>query len=116
MGRHIALTMLIVAGSLLALACGSSTPAPTPTPAPPDGVLLPYPEEGKQYRMSEVCQHLEEQGYNVKGTVQYKVYADNLSGLLELIPALVREPIENYLEDGVGIEIEVRSLCKALNN
>ena len=111
MGRHIVLIMLIVVGSVVALACASSAP----TPAPPDGVLLPYPEEGRQYRMSEVCQHLEEQGYNVKGTVHHKVYADDLSGLLELIPALVRGPIENYLEDGVGIEIEVRSLCQALN-
>ena len=125
MVRKMVLMMSIMAGVIIALGCGSADPLPTstpyptytpyPTPTPISGVLLPYPEEGEQYRMSEVCQHLEEQGYNVKGTVHHKVYADDLSGLIALVPTIVREPFENYLANGVGIEIEVRSLCQALN-
>ena len=104
------LAITIAIGALFViLACGAATPQP------PEGVLLPYPEEGKQYRMSEVCSHLESQGYSVKGTVHHTVDADDLSGLLERIPSLARRPVENYIGDGIGIELEVLGLCKALN-
>jgi len=85
----------------------------TPTPVP--GVLLPLPEDGSQYRMSEVCRHIEAGGYDVKGTFTYAFEPDDFSGLLENLPALARTPVENYLSDGLRIEVEARDLCSALN-
>ena len=81
-----------------------------------EGVVLPYPEEGNQYRMSEVCQYLQNEGYDVRGVVNYTVYPDDLEDLLDTIPPLVRTPIETYLNNGVTIEFEANGLCNTLNN
>lgn len=82
---------------------------------PPDGVVIPFPEEGRQYRMSEVCQHLQGQGYEVKGTLTHEFGPEAFEDLLENIPSLARKPLENYLDDGIRVEVEIRSLCEALN-
>ena len=81
----------------------------------PDGVLLPYPEDGQQYRVSELCAHLEEGGYNVRGTLNHTVYADDLGELLDLIPSFLKGPVEDYLEGGVTIQLEIMDLCAAFN-
>ena len=82
----------------------------------PEGVVLPYPEEGNQYRMSEVCQYLQNEGYDVHGVVNYTVYSDDIEDLLNIIPPLVRGPIETFLNNGVTIEFEANSLCNPPNN
>lgn len=109
------ITLLIIAALAMTVAC-AAPPAPTPTPV--QGVVIPYPEEteGKQYRMSEVCQHLQDQGYNVKGTMTHQFEPEDFKELLEKIPALARKPVENYIRDGVIVQIEINSLCKTLNN
>ena len=112
--KYLAVALLALGVFALA-ACTSQDAAPpqaTPTPA---GVVLPFPEQGKQYRMSEVCAHLQGQGYEVQGTLDYLVDAEDLSPLLESLPALARRPVENYLSDGILLTIEIRSLCEALN-
>lgn len=81
----------------------------------PDGVLLPYPQEGQQYRMSELCSHLEEGGYNVRGTLTHTIEAEDLGGLLDNLPSLARGTVENYLGDGITVQLEIRNLCAVLN-
>ena len=95
--------------ALFAVACGSAEPEPV------DGIVLPYPADGSQYRMSEVCQHIRDNGYDVRGTIQHTFSADDFDDLLEQIPRLARAPIENYLSNGLVVEVEVRSLCGVLN-
>ena len=108
--------MKYVSGMLMALvviamaACSGESAPPTPS-----GVGLPFPEQGQQYRLSEVCESLQGQGYDVRGTLDYTVTAEDLSGLLERLPALARAPVEGYLDDGVRVRLEIRSLCNALN-
>ena len=99
----------------LALACEPETEYVIVTPTPVPGVLLPLPEDGSQYRMSEVCRAIEDADYDVRGTLHHTFDADDFSGLLENLPSLARRPVENYIGDGVRIEIEVRDLCGALN-
>lgn len=108
MPKRLITIIALMSLTLALISCATS-------PEPVNGVLLPYPEEGTQYRMSEICQHLQARSYDVRGTIHHQVDADDLSGLLELIPSLVRQPVENYIGDGIGIEIEIRSLCNALN-
>ena len=100
----------ISAASLLLLFIGCTTSS-----APPEGVLLPYPEQGQQYRMSELCEHLQSDGYDVRGTIHHTVYADDLAILLDNLPSLARTPVENYLDRGIAIELEIGGLCHTLN-
>ena len=65
--------------------------------------------------MSEVCESLQGQSYDVRGTLDYTVTLEDLSGLLERLPALARSPVEGYLGAGVLLQLEIRSLCNALN-
>ena len=51
----------------------------------------------------------------MRGTLDYTVTAEDMSGLLERLPALARAPVEGYLDDGVRVRLEIRSLCNALN-
>ena len=104
------LSIIFLAGLVLLFVGCSASDAP-----PPDGVLLPYPEQGQQYRMSEICQHLQNDGYDVRGTITHVVYADDLSALLDNLPSLVRTPVENYLDNGVSLEFEITGLCNTLN-
>lgn len=90
-------------------ACGEAEPPPV------NGVVIPFPADGNQYRMSEVCQALQEQGYEVKGTLHHRFGPDSFEALLDALPSLARGPVENYLRDGLAVEVEVRSLCGALN-
>ena len=108
----IAAALLIILAAALSAACAAPA-APTPTPV--QGVVLPFPEEEKQYRMSEVCQHLEDQGYDVKGTITHQFGPEDFEELLERIPALARTPVENYLSEGLMVEVEIQGLCGALN-
>ena len=106
-----------MAGAVLmgiALMIGAACAAP-PAPTPVPGVVIPFPAEGRQYRMSEVCLHLQDQGYEVMGTVDHRFAPEDLDELLDNVPALARKPLENYLADGLTVTIEVRSLCEALN-
>ena len=104
-------TLLCVAGiaSLIVSACAE------PEPAPVDGVVLPYPASGQQYGISELCQHLQGDGYDVKGTLSHTFQPSDFADLLEQLPALVRGPVESYLADGLTVEVEVQSLCRATN-
>ena len=110
---------ILAAGLLLvvaAVACEAPPPqivVVTPTPVP--GVLMPLPEDGIQYRMSEICQHVRAENYDVKGTLHHNFDADDFSGLLDALPGLARRPVENYIGDGIRVEIEIRDLCGALN-
>ena len=81
---------------------------------PPDGVLLPYPGDGNQYTMTELCGHLADSGYNVKGAVDYRVGPDAFADLLDNLPALARGPVEGYIGDGIAISLEIGGLCNAL--
>ena len=65
--------------------------------------------------MSEVCLHLQDRGYEVKGTIDHRFGPEDFDELLDNVPALARKPLENYLGDGVTVTVEVRSLCEALN-
>ncbi len=103
-GLAIALTAMLVVA-----ACVSVEPAQV------NGIVLPYPEQGNQYRMSEVCAHIEAEGYNVKGTLHHTFGPDAFADALDDIPTLARRPLENYLENGLAVSIEVQSLCQALN-
>ena len=78
-------------------------------------MVLPFPEQGQQYLLSEVCASLQGQGYDVRGTLDYTVTAEDMSGLVERLPALARAPVEGYLDEGVRLRLEIRSLCEALN-
>ena len=75
------------------LALGTSACASEPD----GGVLLPYPQDGQQYRMRALCAHLEEDGYNVRGTLTHTIGIDDLGGLLDNMPSLARGTVENYL-------------------
>ena len=111
--------VLVGAGAVaimaLVLACESQTETVVLTPTPVPGVLLPLPEDGSQYRMSEVCRAIEGDGYDVRATLHHTFDADDFSGLLDNLPSLARRPVENHIGDGISIEIEVRDLCGALN-
>lgn len=107
MTRIIAVSLVAAVTLLLSIACAGA-PAPT-------GVVIPFPEEGQQYRMSEVCEHLQAQGYEVKGTINHDFDAESFVEMLEKVPALARKPLENYLSEGLTVQIEIQSLCGALN-
>ena len=100
---------IIMAAVLVACSSAASTPQTV------NGIVLPYPDDGRQYRMSEVCQHVLAEGYDVRGTLHHTIEPDDLEGLLDLILALVRSQVESYLGDAVMVELEIRSLCEALN-
>lgn len=108
--KSVTATSIAVAllGLLAALAACTAEPAPA-------GVVLPLPESGKQYRMSEVCAHLQAEGYDVRATLDYTVEAEDLGGLLEALPGLVRGPVESYIADGLLLTLEIRDLCAILN-
>ena len=108
MKKIIGLT-LALATVLAVAACASAEPAPV------NGIVIPFPEEGNQYRMSEVCAHIEAAGYNVKGTLHHTFGPEAFDDVLDGIPALARRPLENYLKDGLAVSVEVQSLCQALN-
>ena len=110
-GLRLVAVMALCAIFVAATAC--SQPVLTPTPV--SGVVVPFPEEGNQYRMSEVCEHLQAKGYEVKGTLTHEFGAESFEDLLEAIPSLARGPVENYLGEGLRVEVEIRSLCEALN-
>ena len=117
--RHFVPALLVSGLLALTLACFSPDPEPIVIPPlfiEPQGVVIPYPEEGNQYRMSEVCGSLQEQGYDVMGTLTHTFGEDDFDSVLENIPSLARKPVENYLRDGLSIEVELGSLCQALNN
>ena len=102
---------ILLAGiAALSIACAAPEPATTP-----QGVVLPYPAQGDQYRMSELCGHLESQGYDVRGTLHHTITLDDVGGVVDNLPSLARRRIENYFEDGVRVSMEIRSLCGALN-
>ena len=98
----------------VALMIGAACAAP-PAPTPVPGVVIPFPEEGRQYRMSEVCLHLQGRGYEVMGTIDHRFAPEDFDELLDNVPALSRKPLKNYFEDGVTVTIEIRSLCETLN-
>ena len=84
------------------MACGSDEP---------DGIVVPHPADGSQYRISELCVHIRDNGYDVRGTIQHTFRAEEFAALLEQLPSLVRGPVENYLSNGLVVEVEVGSLC-----
>ena len=114
MKKIIPVSLVAALALLLSIAC-TAPPTPTPTPQPPTGVVLPFPEEGQQYRMSEVCEQIQAQGYEVKGTLTHDFNAESFEDILEKVPALARKPLENYLSDGLTVQVEIKSLCEALN-
>ena len=114
MKKIIPVSLVAAVALLLSIAC-AAPPAPPPTAEPPTGVVIPFPEEGQQYRMSEVCEHLQAEGYEVKGTITHDFDAESFEELLEKVPALARKPLENYLSEGLTVQIEIQSLCGALN-
>ena len=102
------LAVTAIGTGAIALAACTSRAAPT-------GVTIPFPEEGSQYRLSELCQHLQTQNYDVRGTLTHTLDAEDLGGVLDNLPALARRPVENYLQDGVRVEFEITGLCHTLN-
>ena len=80
-----------------------------------EGVAIPLPEDGSSYRMSEICQHIEAEGYDVRATLDYNLLPSDVAEVLDNIPAMVRGPVENYFAQGVRLSIEVDDLCNALN-
>jgi hypothetical protein len=116
-GNWKVLAVVAVIATTLFTGCSDAEPEVrivTQTAIPPAGVLLPYPEEGKQYRMTEVCEALTRHGYEVRATLRHTFGADVFEPLLEEVPGLVRKPLENYLSDGLSAEFEIQSLCQAL--
>jgi hypothetical protein len=104
--------ILVALCSVAVMGCSTAAPAPTPEP----GVFLPLPEDGESYRMSEVCEHIEAAGYQVHGTVEHVLSAEDLSGVIEAAPSLVRPVLEGYLGNGLRTKFQVKGLCSALNN
>ena len=66
---------------ILALAIACETQAEKP-----EGVLIPFPEKGNEYRMSELCLHLQTQGYDVRGTIDHTIDGESIAGLLTDVP------------------------------
>ena len=101
---------LVLAGiiGLMAIGCG---------PAPGKGVVLPPPQDKYQYQysISELCHHLQAEGYDIKGTLRQTMDDKDLSGVVARIPALARRPVIDYLRDGIEVTFEIRMLCKTVN-
>ncbi len=77
-------------------------------------VVIPEPRDGtRYYEVSEICQYIGNEGYDIKGTVQHPVGVDDLAGILDRLPGGDRSMAE-YIIIGVGIEVEVdlEGLCK----
>ena len=77
-------------------------------------VSVPEPRDGtRYYEVSEICQHIGNEGYGIKGTVQHPVGVADLVAILDRLPASDRSMAEHIII-GVGIEVEVdlKGLCK----
>ena len=97
--------MLLAALTLIAVAACSSEP---------DGVVRPYPAQGNQYTLSELCQHLQNQGYDAKGTLDFTVTSGHLGPVLDPMPAAVKVVAQAFLSSGLPVQVEVQSLCASL--
>ena len=94
----------------------TATAACQSQPTPAGSVLLPPPQDGSQYRMTELCQHVRNSGYDVKGTLHHTFGPADFTGLLDAIPSPVRAPVENYLGNGLRVQAEIKGLCNTLGD
>ena len=81
----------------------------------PDGVLLDYPAQGNQYRITELCGELKDAGYDVSGAYTHLISKDDLSSLIEDLPSLARKPVEAIIGNGIQVKLDVRDLCYIVN-
>ena len=114
MTKGIVILTIIAVMALAITGCGPRAAQP-PTATPVDGIVLPYPEDGNQYRISEICKYLEAESHDIRGTIHHTVDADDLSGVLDKVPSLARKPVENYIGDGVLVTFEINGLCRTFN-
>lgn len=97
--RRLLLILMVVA---MAVGC---------TQAAPEGSwFMPPPEDGAQYRITEMCDLILDEGYDISGSIGYTVTADDL-GILDDLPALVRGPAEAAIGDGIQMTLRINGLC-----
>lgn len=98
--RRLLLTLMVVA---MAVGC---------TQAAPEGSwFMPPPEDGAQYRITEMCDLIVDEGYDISGSIGYTVTADEL-GILDDLPVLVRAPAEAAIGDGIQLNLQLNGLCR----
>ena len=69
--------------------------------------------EPEYYEVSEICQYIGNEGYDIKGTVQHPVGVDDLAGILDRLPARDRSIAEHIIiEVGIEVEVDLEGLCK----
>ena len=83
------------------------------TPALPDDAwIIDGPANGEQYRITEICDLLQAEGYDIGGSLGYTVTADDLGFLLDDLPGLVRGATEVAIGDGVRLTLQLDGLCR----
>ncbi len=95
------LLLALVVGAVAVTGCGSE----------PEGVVIPEPSSGNEYSITELCGHLNAEGYDVGGSVGYTLTADEL-GFLDDLPGLVRGAAEVAIGDGLRVELNLQGLCR----
>lgn len=74
--------------------------------------VLAKPQAVDSYTLTEICQHVDDAGYEVSGTVNYTITADTLKPLTDDLPGIVRGTVAAAIGEGIVTEVAFNDLCR----